>query len=158
MWAVRSGRLRQPWAARALPENCRDQSGPVMTCQALMSAGVSSYFNNNKYLEMLKCPPKAGVTGSNPVGRAIIFKWLGQNSSDGIRIQWAVKSTVSPNGREVLSHPPRFGRIRNIPWVARDSRRNICRSCVFTGLQAPVLVVQQPHIASYAKSRSERLS
>ena len=35
-----------------------------------MSAGVSSYFNNNNYLEMPKCPPKAGVTGSNPVGRA----------------------------------------------------------------------------------------
>ena len=36
-----------------------------------MSTGVSSYFNNNNYLEMPKCPPKAGVRGSNPLGRAI---------------------------------------------------------------------------------------
>ena len=26
---------------------------------------------------MAPYPPKAGVTGSNPVGRAIFFKWLG---------------------------------------------------------------------------------
>ena len=45
-----------------------------------MSAGVSSYLNNNKYLEMPKCPPKAGVTGSNPVGRAIKINYLARVS------------------------------------------------------------------------------
>jgi len=80
-----------------------------------MSTGVSSYFNNNNYLEMPKCPPKAGVTGSNPVGRAIFFKRLGQYPSDGTGLEWTVKSTVSPNGRDNLSHLHLFWRIRNIP-------------------------------------------
>jgi len=57
----------------------------------------------------------------NPVGRAIFFNELGQYSSDGIRFEWAVKSTVSPNRRDILPQPRRLYGIRGIPQVARDN-------------------------------------
>ena len=51
----------------ALPENCRNQSGTVMTCCDNLSAGVSSFSINNRYLQTSECLREAGAGGSNPL-------------------------------------------------------------------------------------------
>ena len=40
---------------------------------------------------------------------------------DGTGLARAVKSTISPNRRDILSHPRRLSGIRGIPQVARDN-------------------------------------
>ena len=106
-----------------LCENCVTECCTVVMSTAFAMDVQPVRINNFSYLQMKWRTPKAGVTGSNPVGRAIFFNELGQYSSGGIRFEWAVKSTVSPNGREVSSHPHRFARIRSISKVARGSGR-----------------------------------
>ena len=96
------------------------------------------------------CPPKAGVTGSNPVGRAIFFKRLGQYPSDGTGLEWTVKSTVSPNGRDNLSHLHLFGESEIFLKMRETSAVNVYPQLHFVGPRAPVLTGRLPHIVSYA--------
>jgi len=63
-------------ALGGLCENCVTECCTVVMGTAFAMGVPPVRINNFGYLHMKWRTPKAGVTGSNPVGRANLFKWL----------------------------------------------------------------------------------